>query len=126
MKKYWNRLINMTNNKLRKPVSDSDIQGYRIIMSHINNSNSKSFYDSKLNEYIVVNKKTHYDLIISSNKVLLVNTKDIVSLEVCEDVRNRVIKRIIDIISDEMQVRKSTILDRKSTILDRISINVKK
>jgi len=126
MKKYFNRFKNASKSKLKKPVSKHDIQGYKIIIGHINNPKSVAFCDPKFNEYIVHNKSTHYDLIVTSSKILLVNSKDVVDLEVCEDVRLKVIGRLIESISKERQEGKQTILGRKSNILDKILINVKK
>ncbi len=126
MKKYFNRFKNVTNNKLKRKVSKHDIQSYKIIIGHINNPKSVAFCDPKFNEYIIHNKSTHYDLIVTSSKILLVNTKGVIDLEVCEDVRTKVIGRIVELISKERQKRKSDILDRKSNILDQILINIKK
>jgi hypothetical protein len=124
MKKYFNRLKNVISKKTKKSASKHDIQGYKIIAGHINNPKSVAFCDPKLNEYIVHNKSTHYDLIVTPSKVLLVNTKDVIDLEVCEDIRVKVVKRIIDIISKDRQDRINVILGRKSNILDKILTNV--
>jgi len=126
MKKYFNRFKNITKKKLRKSVSKHDIQSYKIVIGHINNPKSVAFCDPKFNEYIIHNKSTHYDLIVTSSKILLVNTKGVIDLEVCEDVRTKVINKIVELISRERQKRKSDILGRKSNILDQILINVKK
>ncbi len=126
MKNYFNRFKNITKKKCKKSASEHDIKGYKIIIGHINNPKSVAFCDPKFHEYIVHNKSTHYDLVVTSSKVLLVNTKDVIDLEVGEDIRAKVISKIINVISRERQERKKVILGRKSNILDKILINVKK
>ena len=126
MSNYFIQLKNRTKKRLRRSLSKHDLQAYKIIISHMINDNSIASCDPKLNEFLICNKKTHYDLVITPNKILLVNSKDVVDLEVCEEVRKRTIEKCIEHVSRIRQQEKSKILDRKSNILDKILVNVKK
>lgn len=124
--KIFNRPQNVVKNYFKKKVTKHDLQAYKIIMSHVYNKNSVLLADPKFNEYIITNKKTHYDLILNFRKAILVNTKDVIDLEINVELLDRVNSKVRDLISAQRQDLKHTILGRKSGILDKILLNVKK
>lgn len=126
MKKIFNRPRNIVKNYFKKKITKHDIQAYKIVMSHVYNKNSVLLADPKFNQYIVRNKKTHYDLILNYKKALLVNTNSVIDLEISTDTMDRINEKVKNIISGERQDLISTILGRKSNILDRILLNVKR
>ena len=126
MKKYFLRLKHKTINKFTKRISKHDIKSFKIIYSHLINENSKSECDPTTGEYITQNKDTHYDLIITSDRILLVNTKDIIDFDVCVEVSNRAIKCVRKVISKDRQYKKNIIMGRKFDMLDNILNSVRK
>jgi len=126
MNKYLNRLKNQTKRCFRTKITETDIQGYKIIIGHIINNNSVADSDPLLNRYVVSNPLSHYDLILTPTKALLVNTKDIINIEVNDKVLEKVITRVKIIISTNTTKKIDRIFDRKYNILDKILENVKK
>jgi len=126
MKKIFRRLYYKTKRRFNKYVSKHDISSYKIIVGHCNNPKSVLVCDPELGEYFITNQSTHYSLIITPSKVLLVNTKDVIDLDISPRVLERVIKNVRHIISLQRQELKGTILNKKEDILSQILINIKK
>lgn len=116
----------LKNKYFKRILTDEDFKCFKIILKHLYNKETKILFDPSNEGYIITNDITHYYLLISHDKIQLINTYDIVLLHIDSTVRNRVFYIIKKLLKKERENLKLIILDRKSNVLDKILINLKK
>lgn len=112
------------NKYVKQSITEEDMKCFKIIMKHIKHPDTNIVVDGN-GGFIISNDQTHYYLLFSNDRILLVNTKSITPLTVSKVVRDRVFDVIESKIKRDRNLLRGKILDRKLNILDDILDNLK-
>jgi hypothetical protein len=114
------------NKHFKYKLSDEDMKCFKIILKHLFHKDSSILYDPSTSGYIISNDNTHYYLLISVDKIQLVNTDDILLLHISSIVRDRVFLIIKDLLKKQREELRQVLLGRKSNVLDKVLTNLRK
>ena len=108
-------------NKIFKHTPDSyDIKAYKVMIKHLNNKNSQIYYNPLSGEILIVNDLTHYYLILTESKAILINTYDVITLNTSSYILERINKKARNKLITDRNNLKKVILEKKELSLDRI------
>lgn len=107
-------------------LTKEDLRGYHAILRLLYHSKSnKPLEDTLKAKFYIRAPRLHLDLILTSERAEIVNSKQIYPLELSPLVLERAIKRIREVISQEITDLDTSIRGRKQTIFENVYKKIK-
>jgi hypothetical protein len=111
---------NFINRKFKFELDSYNLKAYKVMIKHLNSKGTVIYVDPTVGEYIVANERTHYYLLVSSKRISLVNTTDVLNLNVSTFIEDKIKSKIIQRVCRDRNILRESILNRKELNLDRI------
>jgi hypothetical protein len=107
-------------------LSKEDLRGYHAILRLLYHKKAeKPLVDSLKTKFFIRVPKLHLDLILTSERAEIVNSKQIYPLELNKLVLERATKRIKEVMSQDIEDLEVSIRGRKQTIFDNVYKKIK-
>lgn len=107
-------------------LSKEDLRGYHAILKLLYHKKSnKPLLDTVKGKFFIRSPRLHLDLIISKERAEIVNSKQIYPLELNKLVLERAVKKIKEVMHNDIESLETSIRGRKQTIFDNVYKKIK-
>jgi len=111
---------NLLNRYFKTELDSYNLKAYKVMIKHINSKGTVIYADPSADEYIIANERTHYYLIVTPKRISLVNTTDVLNLNVNTYIEDKIREKILQRVHRDRENLKDSILNRKELNLDKI------